>query len=362
MDAIDSALVEFNNDLCTLHHFQSFPIPLETKQRLLQFINAGPQATISDYASLDITMGRLFADAVQALLVQTGFSASAIQAIGSHGQNVYHQPRGSTPTSLQIGDPNIIAETTGITTVADFRRRDMAAGGQGAPLAPAFHQAAFQSPEEHRCVVNIGGIANITVLPDDPEKPVIGFDTGPGNTLMDVWAEVQTGTAYDIDGALAERGQPDSTLLSKMMSDAYFAAPIPKSTGREYFNADWLTNYLADKNYKAEDVQATLCALTTNTIIEAVMATAPNTKTLIVCGGGSHNPELMRNLKNNKHKISVVTTVDYGIEPDHVEAMAFAWLARQTLLQRAGNLPSVTGAKKAIVLGGIYQSQLASAN
>lgn len=360
MDAIDSALVEFERDTFRLHTFHSFPIPSAIRQRLVKFIEAGNEATINEYAALDIIMGRLFADAVKALLDQTQIESERILAIGSHGQNVFHSPDSDTPTSLQIGDPNMIAELTGITTVADFRRRDVAAGGQGAPLAPAFHQIAFGSTDEHRCVVNIGGIANITVLPADKQHAVIGFDTGPGNTLMDYWANKQSGTACDMDGALASQGQPDANLVKKMMGDAYFSASIPKSTGREYFNAHWLNKYLADDEYKAEDVQASLCALTANTILQAVRQNAPEAKTLIVCGGGSHNPQLMRYLKDNRHNIQVVTTMSYGIDPDHVEAIAFAWLARQTLAKQAGNLPTVTGASHAAILGGVYQGQLSS--
>ncbi|MGZ5030764.1 MAG: anhydro-N-acetylmuramic acid kinase, partial [Methylobacter sp.] len=284
---------------------------------------------------------------------KTAIPASSIKAIGSHGLTIYHAPEIKFPFSLQIGDPNVIAELTGITTIADFRRRDIAAKGQGAPLVPAFHQAVFQHPDEHRCIVNIGGIANITVLPKHQSAEVIGFDTGPGNTLMDLWIKLHRNLSYDQSGTWAKSGKIDHDLVELLKQDAYFHTAPPKSTGKEYFSLPWIYQYFDAFSYKAEDIQASLCFLTAITICDAIKEHAPATERIMICGGGIHNKYLLELIQQNID-CPVESTEQYGLHPDHVEAVAFAWLARQTLNNLPGNLKEVTGAVNSVILGGIY--------
>jgi len=253
---------------------------------------------------------------------------------------------------MQLGDASIIAERTGITTVADFRRRDVAAGGHGAPLVPAFHAAIFRDPNESRAILNIGGIANLTLLPIS--GPVRGFDTGPGNGLMDAWCLRQRGERYDRGGAFAASGRVDPQLLSRLLAEPWFALPPPKSTGRDQFHLDWLEAMSSGLQLAPEDVQTTLCELTARTIADALHATQATTERLLVCGGGVHNTALMIRLAEALPELSVQSTAVLGVDPDFVEAMAFAWLARETLAGRPGNLPEVTGARGLRVLGAIH--------
>ena len=282
------------------------------------------------------------------------FRSAEVRAIGSHGQTIAHHPRALHPCTVQIGDPNVIAERTRITTVADFRRRDLAAGGEGAPLACAFHRAAMSRPDRQRAVVNIGGIANITILPADGD--VTGFDSGPGNTLMDGWAERHLGVDMDRDGAWASAGRVDETLLGRLRADPYFEKAPPKSTGREYFNLNWLEGRLHSerRTLPPEDVQSTLCALSAATIAHGIEEFAGREAEVLVCGGGAHNPALMEALRQRLPARKLETTAAAGIGPDWVEAAAFAWLARQTLCGMPGNLPAVTGARRSVVLGAIH--------
>jgi anhydro-N-acetylmuramic acid kinase len=291
--------------------------------------------------------------ATQGLLAEAGCQPAEIIAIGSHGQTIRHIPEGEYRTSFQIGDPNLIAELTGITTVADFRRRDMAAGGQGAPLVPAFHNQVFRASGINRVILNIGGIANITILPGDEEDPVSGFDTGPGNGLMDAWIFKHQGKQFDLNGEWAASGRVRPDLMDQMLADPYFSQAAPKSTGKEYFHLDWLKKHLP-KKAKAEDIQASLCELTAMTISQAIQQTAPATDEIYVCGGGAHNPHLIQRLNELHKPVNVTSTSELGLSPDWVEATCFAWLAKQTLHQQAANLPSVTGARHNVVLGGIY--------
>jgi anhydro-N-acetylmuramic acid kinase len=350
MDGIDAALVDFSGEKLQLIAFEYLPFSESIKSKIQHISSANQLLLLSDYGALDCELGNLFAEAVNKLLQKAGVADSAVKAIGSHGQTVYHQPNTDFPFSLQIGDPNVIAEKTGITTVADFRRRDMAALGQGAPLAPAFHQAVFANTEKNVTVLNIGGIANITVL---SEKKIIAFDTGTGNTLMDYWIKKHLNLDYDSNGEWARTGKVIPELLEQFKQADYFAAPPPKSTGKEYFSVTWLEQHLSCfANHKAEDVQATLCHLTAETINEAIANHAPDTEHLLVCGGGAHNSYLLELLAQKNYLVS--TTEEYGVHPDHVEAIAFAWLAKQTMNNLAGNLTQVTGAKTPVILGGIY--------
>ncbi len=358
MDAVDAALVDLSGGNVSMLAGAGLPIQPALRGELLGLCH-GAASTLEQVARLDVEMGRMFVTAAQALLDSAGIDPAQVTAIGSHGQTIYHQPLGASPTSVQLGDPNLIAELTGITTVADFRRRDIAAGGQGAPLVPAFHRAVFYSSERERVVLNIGGIANITVLPRDSGQPVIGFDTGPGNALMDAWAMEHLGTPRDDDGRWSASGTINEYLLAALLDDPYFALAPPKSTGREYFHLDWLRKVLRRGGMETllpQDIQATLCELTAASITRAIAAFAPDTQQMLVCGGGVHNSTLMRRLRSLSKDYEVASTATFGIDPDWVEAIAFAWLAKQTLENKPGNLPSVTGARRAVVLGGVYRA------
>ncbi|HFD92504.1 MAG TPA: anhydro-N-acetylmuramic acid kinase [Gammaproteobacteria bacterium] len=354
MDAIDCVLVDFSHDMPRILGTRQTPIEEETRRRLIE-LSQGTDKELDEFAVLDNRVGHLFAETVIQLLQDCNVASGAIDAIGSHGQTIRHYPPGSpTANSLQIGNPNVIAQRTGITTVGDFRRRDMAAGGQGAPLVPAFHNAVFRSDTVERVVLNIGGIANITILPRDPQAPVSGFDTGPGNLLMDAWTARHRGAAMDRDGAWAASGEVNVPLLRQLLDDAYFHLPPPKSTGREYFNLTWLEPMLAEHPCTAADVQATLCELTARTISQAIEHHAPQTEEILLCGGGIHNKHLRKRLQAHLASRTLASTLEHGIDPDHVEAVAFAWLAKQSLEGKPGNLPSVTGADRRVILGGIY--------
>jgi anhydro-N-acetylmuramic acid kinase len=289
------------------------------------------------------------ATTVTTLLARAGLPATAIAAIGVHGQTVRHRP--DLGYTTQLANPARLAEATGITVVADFRSRDVAAGGQGAPLVPAFHAARFGAADRHRVVVNIGGIANVTDLP--LEGPVRGFDTGPGNTLLDAWCELHTGQTFDREGAWAAGGSVIAALLRGLKADPYFTLPPPKSTGRDHFNLRWLQRHLSASLAPA-DVQRTLTLLTAQTITDAINTHCAGTTEILVCGGGAHNVTLMRDLATALHPRSSTTTAALGVPVDQVEALAFAWLAREALARRPGNLPAVTGAKGLRVLGAIY--------
>ena len=353
-DAIDAALVNLAGDDLEIIDYRQYPLEAGL-QKSLRGIN--PSVSIEAVSELDGLLGRCFGQAALALLEANGVDTGQVRAIGSHGQTILHLPWATPPRTLQIGDPNLIAGLTGITTIADFRRADMAAGGQGAPLAPAFHAWKFRSNQVNRVVLNIGGIANITILPCVPGEEVRGFDTGPGNTLMDSWIQQCTGSNYDEQGRWAAAGNVQQDLLKLMLSDPYFSAPPPKSTGKDDFNPAWIARY-GDKTGSAcrdEDMQATLLELTAVSIADAISTFSPATEEILVCGGGIHNTTLMQRLQSLLSGIAVKSTGDYGINPDAVEAVTFAWLARQRLENIPANLPSVTGAGKAAVLGAIYE-------
>jgi anhydro-N-acetylmuramic acid kinase len=351
MDGIDAALVDFSGDRPVLvsTHSQSWPNDLLKELHACRELE---DAELRHLDKLDNTIGEHFADATNQLLQKAGVSSKDILAIGSHGQTIRHRPDTKQPFSLQLGNAEVIAQQTGIKVVSDFRTADIKAGGQGAPLAPAFHNSVFRSRDENRAVLNIGGIANLTLLPADTDEPVTGFDTGPGNTLMDAWVKETKGESYDADGKFAASGQVNENLLKSFLSDAYFEKTPPKSTGFEDFNLDWLNSHMKD-NLPEQDVQATLCELTARSISDAVKRYASSTTRLLVCGGGVHNHYLMTRIKHYLNECDVESTEALGIHPDWVEAMAFAWLARQTIKGLPGNLPSVTGAHKAVVLGNI---------
>lgn len=359
-DGIDAALVRFADEAgglhCELVQGTTTAWPFALRARLVALGQGGDARSLDELATLDVQVGEAFAAAANALLEATGTDASLISAIGSHGQTVRHRPAGADhdgrhPFSWQIGDASVIAERTGIATVADFRRRDIAAGGQGAPLVPAFHAALLHSSAEDRAVLNLGGIANFTLLPAHGD--VRGFDTGPANALMDAWCERHTGQPFDADGALAASGRIDSMLLARLLDEPWFTLPPPKSSGREQFHLDWLGSRLCGDE-AVGDVQATLLELSATTIAGALTKYQPATKRVLACGGGVRNGALMQRLQAHLPDLALESTAAYGLDPDFVEAMAFAWLARQTLLGRPGNLPAVTGARGPRVLGTLH--------
>jgi len=355
LDAIDVALVEFESNYPKLIANHSQQLPTELRDNLLS-LNRSRAGEIKRMAIADVQWAQHAAKAVTDLLAQAALSSSDISAIGSHGQTIRHAPDETTPYTLQIGDPNSLAELTGITTVADFRRRDLAAGGQGAPLMPGFHNNMLRVNDESRVVVNIGGMANITVLPANPDEDVIGFDTGPGNVLMDAYIQTHLRKAFDKGGQWAASGTVNTELLSRFMRDKFFKLAPPKSTGRELFNLRWVERHLKrmKKRVVKKHVQASLCELTAMTISNAIQEHASEAKSIIVCGGGVHNTALMFRLQCLLEHQQVRSSEDYGIDPDAMEAIGFAWLAKQTLAIQHGNLPSVTGARHPVVLGGIY--------
>ncbi len=353
MDGIDASLVDFDEKKPRLIACFYQPFPETIISRIRKLSNPANLISLEQLGQLDNQLGHLYAQAVAYLLENTSLSAQDISAIGCHGQTVHHAPAIKYPFSLQIGNPNIIAETTGITTITDFRRRDIALGGQGAPLVPAFHKAFFSEPTENRIILNIGGIANITLLPKTENKKVSGFDTGPGNTLMDYWIQTSLNKSFDENGNWAASGICQEELLEKMLNDSYFLIKPPKSTGKEYFSPEWLANKITKKQYLPEDIQATLCHLTARSICGAIEKSAITPDRLLVCGGGIHNQLLMKLLCKDM-SCPVHSTQDYGLDPDQVEAVAFAWLARQTFNGLPGNITDVTGASRPVILGGIY--------
>ena len=358
-DAIDAALCRFD-PRPTLLHAHAHPWPTALRQRLLAVAQGETGIDLDALGRLDTALGAVFADAVQALLRDADVDAATVRAVGSHGQTLRHRPHGDAPFTLQLGNPWVIAERCGIDTVADFRRADVAAGGQGAPLMPAFHAAVLAAPGHVRAVLNLGGIANLTVLAAD--GTVSGFDTGPANGLMDAWCERHLGRPMDADGAFAARGRPDPALLDALLSDPYFAAVPPKSTGREHFRLAWLDAQPRVRALPAQDVQATLLALTVRSIADAVAQHANAAEDILVCGGGVHNGALMRALAEVLAPRRVARTDTLGVDADYLEAMGFAWLARQHLLGLPGNLAAVTGARGPRVLGTRHPAPCAAAD
>ncbi|EWC43012.1 anhydro-N-acetylmuramic acid kinase [Pseudomonas stutzeri] len=350
LDGLDVALVEQSSSTRLLAtRFALLPTAL--RQELLALCSSG-QDELARAALAEQQWVRLTAETIAELLDQQQISPRAIRAIGSHGQTVRHEPqRGFT---IQIGNPALLAELTGITVVADFRRRDVAAGGQGAPLVPAFHESLFGGDaQQARAVLNVGGFSNLSLL--SPGQPSYGFDCGPGNVLMDAWTQRHLGQPFDRNGAWAASGAVNRELLTAMLSEAFFTARGPKSTGRELFNLDWLDAHLEHrKGLHPEDVQATLLELTASSISESLLAAQADTTELLVCGGGAHNTTLMHRLQTLLAQCEVKSTQGYGVPPDWVEAMAFAWLAHCCLEGIPANRPQVTGARGSRILGAIY--------
>lgn len=352
LDGIDVALTEISHDTCKViaTHFQAYPVAI--KQSLLSLHFSG-ENELEKSALMANELARLYAEAVNALLAKNKVNLNEVAAVGCHGQTIRHQPRlgDEMGYTIQLGNNALLAELTNLTVVGDFRSRDIAAGGQGAPLVPAFHRAVFSSSNKNRAIINIGGIANISYVAKTGET--IGFDSGPGNMLLDHWVKLHLGQDYDADGTWAASGNTQQALLESMLSDPYFALPPPKSTGRDLFNATWLMNHLTKTAYKPEDVARTLVELTSHTICQAIAQHCANVDEVYLCGGGAHN-QLLKETLQSSLQIPLSTTDALGVNVDWVEAAAFAWLAKQTLIAMPSNLPAATGAAGLRVLGAIY--------
>ena len=350
LDAIDVVAVSF--DPLQLHASLTVDFPTDLREQLLALTQSGADE-IERMGRAEVAYARVVAVGINQLIEQYQLDRTQIAAIGCHGQTIRHRPQAGF--SLQIGDPNLIVELTGLPVVADFRRRDLAAGGQGAPLVPAFHQAILQDELIHRVILNLGGIANISVLPAGQPDAVYGFDTGPANVLMDAWCLRHTGRSFDQDGVWASQGQAVESLLSTLLAHPYFAQPHPKSTGREDFHVGWLDEVL--QQYPAvavEDVQRTLLQLTAQSVADAITQTGLDGGEVWLCGGGAFNQTLWQALTKALPTWQLRSTADCGLAPTWVEATAFAWLAKRRLEHLSGNLPSVTGAQGERVLGGVY--------
>ncbi len=386
MDGVDAVLCDITQTSCTTLAAHSTPYSNELLSALNALCTEGPDE-LNSLAIADRLVAETFARVTLELLERNGLTASDIRAIGSHGQTVRHHPNADVLSAhfakssvrgftCQIGDPNTIATLTGIDVIADFRRKDIALGGQGAPLVPAFHNAIFASSKTYRALVNIGGIANVSLLsPQHEGLAPRGFDIGPGNRLMDQWISLHLNESFDRDGAWAASGSPHSGLLQQLLLDDYFQLPAPKSTGREYFNIDWLSNTLADyfpsstaldgeeasNNLAPKDVQATLLALTGETIARDIKTYLPRVNKcgeaseVIICGGGAFNKALLAYLVNALDNYKVSDSFTLGMHPQHVEGAAFAWFAHAYVNDIPGNVPEVTGASKATVLGALFK-------
>ncbi|MGD9660121.1 MAG: anhydro-N-acetylmuramic acid kinase [Porticoccaceae bacterium] len=358
MDAVDAVLLAIGEDGCAVKGHHSQPILPELRADISALSHSGADS-IDLLGATDKRIATLFADAALALMHRHRLTAGAITAIGSHGQTIRHRPGQAGQFTIQIGDPSTIAALTDVTTIADFRRKDMALGGQGAPLVPAFHQHVFRHPTINRAIINIGGIANITWLPSQrSQQSVLGFDTGPGNCLMDAWIRYKRGDSFDRDGLWAASGRVDAKLLARLLFEPYLQQPPPKSTGKELFNLDSLSLILCDdhRHLAPQDIQATLCEFTVATIADGLKQIPgnPSVDEIYLCGGGALSPYLVRRLQDKLPHQRLSTTAAMGIDPMHVEAAAFAWLAHQTLHKLPGNISAVTGASREAVLGGIY--------
>lgn len=355
LDGVDGVLAECGPIATRVLQHAYRPLPPEVAEELLQLNRAGPDELHRSALAAN-ALARVYAGVVADLLQTAGLAPAAVTAIGAHGQTVRHRPQefDGTGYTLQINNPALLAELSGIAVVADFRSRDLAAGGQGAPLVPFFHQALFSRPDQTVAVLNIGGMANLSVLHG---ASVLGFDSGPGNVLLDAWCREHTGQAYDDQGRWSTSGQVNEALLKRLLQEPYFSLPPPKSTGRDLFNPDWLKAKLVDfGTLRPVDVQATLTELSARSCAAAVQAHGADSTRLIVCGGGALNDHLMRRLQSLLPGLTVVSSAQEGLPPLQVEAAAFAWLARKTTHGETGSLKSVTGAKGARVLGAIYRA------
>lgn len=348
VDSVDAALVAIGDSTLELLSTHTAQYPADLRAALLT-LKSSPSVHLGEFIALDNRVGHAFANVTLELLDNSNTPASDVAAIGSHGQTIFHQPTGNYPGTLQIGDPSIIAATTGIDVIADFRRADMAAGGQGAPLAPAFHEYML-GHASRKVVINLGGIANITVL----GEKVTGFDTGPANSILDEYAQTHLQKPFDSDGQLARSGEIDDKWLNTMLGDPYFALPPPKSTGTDYFNLDWALQHLGGKALAPVDILATLTELTAMAVADNVRNYAADGTEVYICGGGAQNGFLIERLDALLPSTRVQPLDNAGVSGDACEACTFAWLAYRHLQRKTGNLLEVTGADRAVILGGLY--------
>jgi anhydro-N-acetylmuramic acid kinase len=348
LDGVDGVLVDFQSSPWRVVASRSLPYPSDVRAEALALNESGADE-LARAALLGNALSEVYADATRALLESAGVRAEAVVAIGCHGQTVRHRP--TRRYTVQVMNGALLAERTGICTVCDFRSRDIAAGGQGAPLVPAFHAARFRTSTVHRVIVNLGGMANVTGLP--PDGPASGFDTGPANVLLDSWAQSHRRDPFDRSGAWAATGNVIAPLLADFLAEPYFAEAPPKSTGRDTFNRKWLSRF-APERYAPADVQATLAELTAASIAEAIARHCDSATEIILSGGGAENADLVRRLGARLPGRKIADTSALGVPPKLVEAFAFAWLAREALAGRPGNVPQVTGASGLRVLGAIY--------
>jgi anhydro-N-acetylmuramic acid kinase len=355
MDAIDAALVDFDTSPLTLLAASAEPFEPGLKSRIAALVDAPQRVSLDEIGQIDVAVAQAFARSALQLMHDARVSAASVSAIGCHGQTLRHRTDLAIPFTWQIGDPNTVAEITGVDVVGDFRRRDVAAGGQGAPLLPVFHDQVFRSDSEDRVILNLGGIANVTMLTRG--TLVSGFDTGPANRLLDAWISRHRPDSFDRGGVWAGTGRCDPALLGELMEEPYLKQPPPKSTGRELFNLGWLDKKLGGGERAPQDVQATLLEYTAATVAADVRRYAPDAA-VYVCGGGAHNAGLLAALARRLAPNPVATTAALGLDPDYVEAIAFGWFARRTLAGLPSSAPSVTGARGPRVLGGIYRSGL----
>ena len=355
VDSIDAVLMDFSQS--TTHIVSSYSQTISTN--LHNGINSliATKQLPKDFENLDKAFVETSCEAVKQLLKQASLKTKQVCAIGSHGQTVFHDPKGLPPVSIQIGNPQSIADSSGILTIGNFRQADIDAGGQGAPLACTYHAEVLQSSIEERVVLNLGGIANITKLPKIMNEPIIGFDTGPANTLMDAWIQKNLNKLFDQDGNWAQSGKVNITLLEQMLEDNYFTSLPPKSTGREHFNLEWIQHQLDTNrsNFSNEDIQATLLSLTTYSIADSINEWCPQSEKVLLCGGGSENNFLVQQLEKFLEGKIIQHTSDYGVPTTWMEAMAFAWFAKLNIENIPGNIPSVTGADKAVILGECFK-------
>lgn len=354
LDGVDGVLADFSGAHLQVVQYVTAPFPAELRAELLA-LNTPGDNELHRAALAANALANVYADVVEVLLSTSGIAASQVRAIGAHGQTVRHRPQAfdGIGYTLQLNNPALLAERCGIAVVADFRSRDVAAGGQGAPLVPAFHQGVFGRPGERIAVLNIGGISNLSVL--GPDGEVTGFDCGPGNALMDYWCQLHTGQPYDAQGAWAASGRVAPALLAELLADPFLSALPPKSTGRDLFNPAWLSARLPSATgARPVDVQSTLTEFTARACADHLVRHGASSKTLVVCGGGALNDHLMQRLQALLPGVQVDSSALHGLPPLQVEAAAFAWLARQTILNRTGSLKSVTGARGARVLGAVY--------
>ena len=347
LDGADAALVDFAGDAPRTLAFASLAFPSGLKQRVLDLCQPG-QDSLELAGVVSLELADLYARVVEAAIAQSGVERDTIRAVGCHGQTVRHRP--DLGFTIQLNDPARVAELTGLDVVADFRRRDMAAGGQGAPLVPAFHEAMFRRPGRSRAVVNIGGIGNVTALAEG--APTLGFDCGPGNVLLDGWAKRHLGTEFDEDGRWASAGKTDAALLDRLLREPYLGLPPPKSTGRELFRLAWLDERLTP-GLDPADVQSTLTDFTARSIVDAISKFCPGTREIYLAGGGARNRTLVDRIRRIAGCEVALTDV-LGVPTAHVEAMAFAWLAMQCVRREPVDLTAVTGARAPRVLGAIY--------